>query len=138
MNQVVRLVMTKDRTAGITERVLFPLSEDEIASRFHVHTMDQLRFADGLVPYLTVSEFNTAMREADERAEKITSTIEATIRFLKEKKRNSVSHHAVYEIIWLGFEDAAVWELCMQGSYDTPDGVEFSFSGMLLQVLYRG
>ena len=137
-DKVERLVTTKDRDENITGMVLFPYNEDEIATWFHVNELDELRFADGIAPYLTVPEFNQAMREADGRMQKIESSIDAAVRFLEAKLRDNPEQKKVSEMVWLGFEDAAVWESCMQDNYRPADEhVELSFSGMLLQVTYH-
>ncbi len=137
-DKVERLVTTKDRDENITGMVMFPYNEDEIATWFHVNELDELHFADGMAPYLTVPEFNQAIREADGRMQKIESSIDATVRFLETKKQDDPKQKTVSEMVWLGFEDAAVWEFCMQDSYRPADEhVELSFSGMLLQVTYH-
>ena len=136
---VKRQVATVGRDENITEMVVFPCNEDEIATWFHVNEMGELRFADGMAPYLTVPEFNQAMREADGRIQKIESTIDATVRFLEMKRRDNPKQKTASEMVWLGFEDAAVWEFCMQDSYRPADEhVELSFSGLLLLVVYHG
>ncbi len=112
-DKVERLVTTKDRDENITGMVMFPCNEDEIAAWFHVNELDELQFAGGMVPYLTVPEFNQAMREADGRIQKIKSNIDAAVRFLKAKLRVNPEQEKVSEMVWLGFEDAAVWEFCM-------------------------
>ena len=86
---VKRLVTTTGRDENIMETVMFPYNEDEIATWFHVNKLDELRFADGMAPYLTVSEFNQAMREADGRMQKIESMIDAVVRFLEAKLRDN-------------------------------------------------
>lgn len=135
---VKRQVTTVGRDENITEMVTFPCNEDEIATWFHVNEMGELRFADGMASYLTVPEFNQAMREADGRMQKIESSINAAVRFLEAKLRDNPEQKKVSEMVWLGFEDAAVWEFCMQDSYRPADeNVELSFSGMLLQVTYH-
>ena len=135
---VKRQVTTVGRDENITEMVTFPCNEDEIATWFHVNEMGELRFADGMAPYLTVPEFNQAMREADGRMQKIESSIDAAVRFLEAKLRDNPEQKKVSEMVWLGFEDAAVWEFCMQDSYRPADEhIELSFSGMLLQVTYH-
>lgn len=137
-DKVERLVTTKDRDENITGMVMFPYNEDEIATWFHVNELDELHFADGMAPYLTVPEFNQAIREADGRMQKIGSSIDATVRFLETKKQDDPKQKTVSEMVWLGFEDAAVWEFCMQDSYRPADEhIELSFSGMLLQVTYH-
>ena len=137
-DKVERLVTTKDRDENITGMVMFPYNEDEIATWFHVNELDELHFADGMAPYLTVPEFNQAIREADGRMQKIESSIDATVRFLETKKQDDPKQKTVSEMVWLGFEDAAVWEFCMQDSYRPADEhVELSFAGMLLQVTYH-
>ena len=138
-DKVERLVTTKDRDENITGMVMFPYNEDEIATWFHVNELDDLQFADGMVPYLTVPEFNQAMREADGRIQKIESNIDAAVRFLEAKLRDNPEQKKVSEMVWLGFEDAAVWEFCMQDSYRPADkNVGLSFFGMLLLVIYHG
>lgn len=134
---VKRLVTTTGRDENIMETVMFPYNEDEIATWFHVNKLNELRFADGMAPYLTVSEFNQAMREADGRMQKIESMIDAVVRFLEAKLRDNPEQKKISEMVWLGFEDAAVWEFCMQDKY-RPKGrhIELSYSGMLLQVTY--
>ena len=135
---VKRQVTTVGRDENITEMVTFPCNEDEIATWFHVNEMGELHFADGIAPYLTVPEFNQAMREADGRMQKIESSIDAAVRFLEAKLRDNPEQKKVSEMVWLGFEDAAVWEFCMQDSYRPVDeNVELSFSGMLLQGTYH-
>ena len=137
-DKVERLVTTKDRDENITGMVMFPYNEDEIATWFHVNELDELRFADGIAPYLTVPEFNQAMREADGRMQKIGSSIDAAVRFLEAKLRDNPEQKKVSEMVWLGLEDAAVWEFCMQDSYRPADEhIELSFSGILLQVTYH-
>lgn len=64
-DKVERLITTQDREENITGMVLFPYNEEEIATWFHVNELDKLRFVDGMALYLTVPEFNQAMREAD-------------------------------------------------------------------------
>lgn len=135
---VKRLVKTKGRDENMMEMVIFPYNEDEIASWFHVNELDELQFADDAVSQLTVPEFNQAMREADGRIQKIESMIDATVRFLEMKRRDNPKQKTVSEMVWLSFEDAAIWEFCMQDSYRPADEhVELSFSGMLLQVTYH-
>lgn len=134
---VKRLVTTTGRDENIMETVMFPYNEDEIATWFHVNKLDELRFADGMASYLTVSEFNQAMREADGRMQKIESMIDAAMHFLEAKLRDNPEQKKVSEMVWLGFEDAAVWEFCMQDKYRPRDRhIELSYSGMLLQVTY--
>ena len=135
---VKRLVKTKGRDENMMEMVIFPYNEDEIASLFHVNELDELQFADDAVSQLTVPEFNQAMREADGRIQKIESMIDATVRFLEMKRRDNPKQKTVSEMVWLSFEDAAIWEFCMQDSYRPADEhVELSFSGMLLKVSYH-
>ena len=86
---VKRQVTTVGRDENITEMVTFPCNEDEIATWFHVNEMGELRFVDGMAPYLTVPEFNQAMREADGRMQKIESSIDAAVRFLEAKLRDN-------------------------------------------------
>ena len=60
------------------------------------------------------------------------------MRFLEAKLRDNPEQKKVSEMVWLGFEDAAVWEFCMQDSYRPADEhIELSFSGILLQVTYQ-
>ena len=109
---VKRLVTTKGRDENIVETVAFPCNEDEIATWFHVNELDELQFAGGSASDLTVPEFNQVMREADGRIQKIESNIEADVRFLEAKLRDNPEQKKVSEMVWLGFEDAAVWEFC--------------------------
>ena len=135
---VKRLVTTKGRDENIVETVAFPCNEDEIATWFHVNELDELQFAGGSASDLTVPEFNQVMREADGRIQKIESNIAAAVRFLEAKLRDNPEQKKVSEMVWLGFEDAAVWEFCMQDSYRPADEhIELSFSGILLQVTYQ-
>ena len=135
---VKRQVTTVGRDESITEMVTFPCNEDEIATWFHVNEMGELRFADGMAPYLTVPEFNQAMREAEAGTQRVESSIEGVVGFFEAKLRDNPEQKKVSEMVWLGFEDAAVWEFCMQDSYRPVDeNVELSFSGMLLQVTYH-
>ena len=121
-DKVERFVTTKDRDENITGMVLFPYNEDKIATWFHVNE----------------PEFNQVMREADGRMQKVESSIDAAVRFLEAKMRDNPEQKKVSEMVWLGFEDAAVWEFCMQDSYRPADEhVELSFSGILLQVTYH-
>ena len=107
---VKRLVTTKGRDENIVETVAFPCNEDEIATWFHVNELDELQFAGGSASDLTVPEFNQVMREADGRIQKIESNIDAAVRFLEAKLRDNPEQKKVSEMVWLGFEDAAVWE----------------------------
>ena len=134
---VKRLVMTVGMDENIMEMVTFPCNEDEIATWFHVNELDELQFADGSESDLTVPEFNQVMREADGRMQKIESSIDAAVRFLEAKLRDNPEQRKVSEKVWLGFEDAAVWEFCMQDSYrPVNEHIELSFFGILLQVTY--
>lgn len=134
-DKVERFVTTKDRDENITGMVLFPYNEDKIATWFHVNELDELQFVGGSASDLTVPEFNQVMREADGRMQKVESSIDAAVRFLEAKMRDNPEQKKVSEMVWLGFEDAAVWEFCMQDSYRPADEhVELSFSGILLQV----
>ena len=137
-DKVERLVTTKDRDENITGMVMFPYNEDEIASWFHVNELDKLHFADEAVSQLTVPEFNQAMREADGRIQKIESMIDATVRFLEMKRRDNPKQKTVSEMVWLSFEDAAVWEFCMQDYRPQNEHIELSFSGLRLLVIYHG
>ncbi|MEF2863652.1 hypothetical protein DXA92_15205 [Agathobaculum butyriciproducens] len=137
-DKVERFVTTKDRDENITGMVLFPYNEDKIATWFHVNELDELQFVGGSASDLTVPEFNQVMREADGRMQKVESSIDAAVRFLEAKMRDNPEQKKVSEMVWLGFEDAAVWEFCMQDSYRPADEhVELSFSGILLQVTYH-
>ena len=49
------------------------------------------------------------MREADGRMQKVESSIDAAVRFLEAKMRDNPEQKKVSEMVWLGFEDAAVW-----------------------------
>ena len=132
-DKVERFVTTKDRDENITGMVLFPYNEDKIATWFHVNELDELQFVGGSASDLTVPEFNQVMREADGRMQKVESSIDAAVRFLEAKMRDNPEQKKVSEMVWLGFEDAAVWEFCMQDSYRPADEhVELSFSGILL------
>ena len=69
--------------------------------------------------------------------QKIESMIDAVVRFLEAKLRDNPEQKKISEMVWLGFEDAAVWEFCMQDKYRPKDRhIELSYSGMLLQVTY--
>lgn len=134
---VKRLVTTTGRDENIMETVMFPYNEDEIATWFHVNKLDELRFADGMAPYLTVSEFNQAMRDAEKWMQEIQDLIDAGVRFLKAKLQDEPEKKGASKIVCLGFEEAAVWEFCMQDKYRPRDRhIELSYSGMLLQVTY--
>lgn len=137
-DKVERLVTTKDRDENITGMVMFPYNEDEIATWFHVNELDELHFADEAVSQLTVPEFNQAMREADGRMQKIESTIDATVRFLEMKRQDNPKQKTASEMVWLSFEDAAIWEFCMQDYRPQNEHIELSFSGLLLLVMYHG
>ena len=134
---VKRLVTTTGRDENIMETVMFPYNEDEIATWFHVNKLEELRFADGMAPYLTVSEFNQAMRDAEKWMQEIQDLIDAGVRFLKAKLQDEPEKKGASKIVCLGFEEAAVWEFCMQDKYRPRDRhIELSYSGMLLQVTY--
>ena len=134
---VKRLVTTTGRDENIMETVMFPYNEDEIATWFHVNKLDELRFADGMAPYLTVSEFNQAMQDAEKWMQEIQDLIDAGVRFLKAKLQDEPEKKGASKIVCLGFEEAAVWEFCMQDKYRPRDRhIELSYSGMLLQVTY--
>lgn len=135
---VKRLVTTVDRDENMIEMVSFPYNEDEIASWFHVNELDELHFADEAVSQLAVPEFNQAMREADGRMQKIESAIDATVRFLEMKRQDNPKQKTVSEMVWLSFEDAAVWEFCMQDYRPQNEHIELSFSGLLLLVMCHG
>ena len=135
--QVARMVTTMGRDENIAEMVTFPFNEDEIASWFHVNDLDELRFTDRKAPYLTVPEFNQAMRDAEKWMQEIQDLIDAGVRFLKAKLQDEPEKKGASKIVCLGFEEAAVWEFCMQDKYRPKDRhIELSYSGMLLQVTY--
>ena len=137
-DMIERALSTRDKDENIMGMVTFPCNEEAVLQRFQVDDLKELYFADGMATYLTVPEFNQAMQDADGRMQKIGSAIDATVRFLETKKQDGTKQKAVSEMVWLGFEDAAVWEFCMQDSYRPADEhVELSFSGMLLQVTYH-
>lgn len=101
--------------------VTFPYNEEEVLERFGVESTKDLYFVDRPESKLSIAKFNYVIREAEARGQKIESTINAAVNFLKQKMKENKEWKGTSENIPLSYDDCIVWKYCMKEDYKHPD-----------------
>lgn len=118
---VERLVTTIGKEDNIMESVVFPYNEDDMKERFKVEDLHELYFADNPGGRMSVIAFNAIISQSDDRVQKITDQIEATVKFLKKQMLKHSTWRGISEIFVLSFEDSIIWRYCMKDQYKHKD-----------------
>lgn len=118
---VERLVTTIGKEDNIMESVVFPYNEDDMKERFKVEDLHELYFADNPGGRMSVIAFNAIISQSDDRVQKITDQIEATVKFLKKQMLKHSTWRGISEIFVLSFEDSIIWRYFMKDQYKHKD-----------------
>ena len=112
-----RAVATRGRDENIVQMVTFPCNENHLREVFQVEDIKDLCLTEHPEAELSILSFNHAIREADARAAKIESSIEAAVSFLQERMIENSEWVSGAETIPLNLQDEIVWKWCMKDIY---------------------
>lgn len=120
-NLVERCLGTRGKDENITGMVVFPCNIEEILEQFCVESTEELYFVDRPESKMSIQQFNYIMNEAEARAVKIESQIDATVKFLQLRMEENPEWKGTSDVIPLSFEDQIVWNWCMKKDYQHPE-----------------
>lgn len=120
-NLVERCLGTRGKDENTTGMVTFPCNEEELLEQFGVEDTKDLYFVDRPESKMSVSQFNYIMREAEARAAKIESQIDASVKFLQLRMEENPEWKGTSDVVPLSFEDQIVWNWCMKKDYQHPE-----------------